>query len=98
VKAAIKRPGHAKAFSLTTRTRHDAAAAALSSVTAPTLVIMGELDPDFPSPSVEAQWIAEQLRAGVLMVPDAGHYPQVQRPDLVGPALTAFAAKLGGHA
>ena len=51
VKAAIKRPGHAKAFSLTTRTRHDAAAAALRSITAPTLLIMGELDPGLPESS-----------------------------------------------
>jgi len=72
VKAAIKRPGYAKAFSLTTRTRHDAAAAALSAVTAPTLVIMGERDPDFPAPAEEAQWIADRLHAEMLLVPDAG--------------------------
>ena len=95
VKATLKRPGHAKAFSLTTRTRHDAAAAALSAVTAPAMVIMGELDPDFPAPADEAQWIAGQLHAEVLMVPEAGHYPQAQRPELVGPALSAFAEKLG---
>ncbi len=98
VKAALKRPGYAKAFSLTTRTRHAAAAAALSAVTAPTLVIMGQLDPDFPAPADEAQWIADQLHAEVLMVPDVGHYPQSQRPELVGPALAAFAEKLGRHA
>lgn len=98
VKATLKRPGYAKAFSLTTRTRHDAAAAALSAVTAPTLVIMGQLDPDFPAPADEAQWVADQLHAEVLMVPNAGHYPQSQRPELVGPALSTFAKKLGRHA
>lgn len=96
--ATLKRPGHAKAFSLTTRTRHDAAAAALSAVTAPTLVIMGELDPDFPAPAEEARWIADRLDAEVLMVPDAGHYPQSQRPDLVRPALSTFATKVNSHA
>lgn len=98
VRAALGRPGHAKAFSLTTRTRHDAAAAALRAVTAPTLVIMGELDPDFPAPAEEAQWIADRLHAEVLMVPEAGHYPQSQRPDMVGPALSTFAQKVGRHA
>ncbi len=63
--AAIKRPGHAKAF-----------------------------DPDFPAPTEEARWTADQLHAEVMMVPDAGHYPQAQRPELVGPALTAFARTL----
>lgn len=98
VKATLNRPGRAKAFSLTTRTRHDAAEAALSAVTAPTLVVMGELDPDFPDPAEEARWIANRLNADVLMVPDAGHYPQSQRPDLVGPALATFAQKLSTDA
>ena len=90
----MKEPGHAKAFSLTTRTRHDAAAAALSSVKAPVLVIMGELDPDFPKPAVEANWIAEQVGGSVLMVAEAGHYPQAQRPELVVPAIEVFAKEL----
>lgn len=98
VRAAMRRPGHARAFSLTTRTRHDAAATALGDVSAPTLVIMGERDPDFPAPAQEAQWIADRLDADVLMVPDAGHYPQAQRPDVVGPALSSFAQKLMRHA
>ena len=93
VKASMKKPGYAKAFSLTTRTRHDAAAAALSAVTAPVLVIMGEADPDFPSPQVEAQWIADQVCGQVLMAPESGHYPQAQRPDLVGPAVAKFAGE-----
>lgn len=91
VSAAMTKPGHVRAFSLTTRTRHDAAAAALSSVTAPTLVIMGEADPDFPDPAVEANWIVGQLSGTVLMVAEAGHYPQAQRPELVAPAVVAFA-------
>ena len=88
--AAIRRPGYAKAFSLTTRTSHAAAEAALPRVAARTLVVMGELDPDFPSPAAEAQWISEQLPASVVLVPDAGHYPQSQRPDVVGPAVASF--------
>lgn len=88
--AAIRRPGHAKAFSLTTRTSHVGAEAALPQVSARTLVVMGELDPDFPSPAAEAQWISEQLDASVVLVPEAGHYPQSQRPDIVGPAVASF--------
>ncbi|GHF21848.1 alpha/beta fold hydrolase [Pseudolysinimonas yzui] len=86
--------GHEKAISATMRTSHDVAEAALPRVTADTLVVMGELDPDFPSPAGEAAWIAEQLGAEVLMVPDAGHYPHSQRPDLVVPAVTAFLQKV----
>jgi pimeloyl-ACP methyl ester carboxylesterase len=88
---AMKTPGHAKAFSLTTRTSHRAAEKALPRVHASTLVVMGELDPDFPDASGEAQWIAEQLRGDVCFVPDAAHYPHSQRPDIVSPAVVDFA-------
>jgi len=98
VSAAMKKPGHAKAFSLTTRTSHDAAAAALKSVTAPTLVVMGEGDPDFPDPAAEGQWIADELKGTVLMVPESGHYPQAQRHDLVAPAVEAFASAVSPRA
>jgi pimeloyl-ACP methyl ester carboxylesterase len=88
--AAMRRRGYAAAFSKTTNTSHDPAEAVLASVKAPVLVVMGKLDPDFPKPAVEASWIAEQLGGDVLMVPESGHYPQSQRPDLVNPAVVAF--------
>jgi pimeloyl-ACP methyl ester carboxylesterase len=95
---ALKRPGYAAAFSKTTRTSHAPAEAAASRVTAPTLVVMGELDPDFPKPAEEAAWIGEVLSATVVMVPDAGHYPQSQRPDVVAPAVASFLARLDNRA
>ena len=57
---------------------------------APTLVVMGTLDPDFPDPKAEADWIARTLRADVVMVPEAGHYPQSQRPDVTVDAVVRF--------
>jgi hypothetical protein len=48
--ASIRQPGHAKAFSRTTRTSHNPAEARLADVTAPALIVMGEQDPDFPDP------------------------------------------------
>jgi pimeloyl-ACP methyl ester carboxylesterase len=75
--------GYAKAFSRTiTGISHDPAEARLADVAAPALVVMGEQDPDFPDPRAEADWIARALRAQVVMVPEAGHYPQSQRPDI----------------
>ncbi len=59
---------------------------------------MGERDPDFPDPAAEAAWIAERLSARVLLVPGAGHYPQVQRPDVVNPALVEFCASVAPRA
>ena len=96
--ASLRRPGHAKAFSATTRTSHDLAEARLADVTAPALVVMGEQDPDFPDPRAEADWIARALRAQVLMVPEAGHYPQSQRPDITTGAVLRFLASVTGRA
>jgi pimeloyl-ACP methyl ester carboxylesterase len=91
---AMRRPGYAKAFSLTTRARHHDAELALPIVRAPALIVMGEQDPDFPDPAIEARWITDTLHGELLMVPEAGHYPHSQRPDLVGPAVTTFARRL----
>jgi pimeloyl-ACP methyl ester carboxylesterase len=90
VVANLRRPGYAKAFSLTTHTNHDAAEARLREVKAPTLVLMGEKDPDFPDPRAEAEWVAGTLHGEALMVPDAGHYPQSQRPDITTDAVLQF--------
>jgi pimeloyl-ACP methyl ester carboxylesterase len=90
VVASLRRPGYARAFSRTTRTSHAPAEARLAGVTAPALIVMGELDPDFPDPRAEADWIAHALRAQVVMVPEAGHYPQSQRPDITTSAALRF--------
>jgi len=90
VVASLRRPGYARAFSLTTRTSHAAAEARLADVTAPVLVVMGEQDPDFPDPRTEADWIASAFHCQAVMVPEAGHYPQSQRPDITTGAIQRF--------
>jgi pimeloyl-ACP methyl ester carboxylesterase len=98
VVASLRRPGYAKAFSLTTRADHAPAEARLSQVHVPTVVVMGEKDPDFASPSAEAAWIAKALHAEVVMVPDAGHYPQSQQPELTARAVIRLAKTVGPRA
>lgn len=66
-------------------------------VSAPTLVVMGEQDPDFSDPVAEASWLAEALHGQVVMVPDAGHYPQSQQPDIVTAAVVAFLKAVSRH-
>jgi pimeloyl-ACP methyl ester carboxylesterase len=95
---AIGRPGHRRAFSRTLRTSHEIAEQRIGQVTLPSLVVMGELDPDFKDPAAEARWIAERLGSEILMVPEAGHYPHSQRSDLVTPAVVAFAQKVSAGA
>jgi pimeloyl-ACP methyl ester carboxylesterase len=96
LRAAGARPGAWRAFVATTRTTRDEAESVLRNVATPTLVVMGDADPDFPDPAAEAALVAERLGGTVLMVPGAGHYPQAQWPEVVSPRLAEFVA--GAHA
>jgi pimeloyl-ACP methyl ester carboxylesterase len=86
----LSKPGHWEAIHKITRASHEPVEARLGEVKAPTLVVMGSMDPDFPDPGAEAQWIDRQLQGKVLMVPGAGHYPQAELPELVLPVVIAF--------
>lgn len=67
-----------------------AAAARLSRVSAPSLVLMGSRDPDYKDPQAEASWIAQQMNGSYRMIEGAGHYPHVEMPDVTGPLVLAF--------
>ena len=88
--ASLRRPGRWRAFQATTRTSHAPAEAALPRVSAPTLVIMGDRDRDFPDPEAEARWIADAVRGEVRMIAGAGHYPMGEQPEYVLAALEHF--------
>src|SRR5947209_933218 len=96
--ASMRRPGHAAAFRRTTRTSHAPVEARLDDVHAPALVVMGERDPDFADRAAEARWIADRLSGEVLLVPGAGHYPQVEAPDVVSLAVVDFARRVTARA
>lgn len=93
VATAMKRPGYARAFSLTTRTDHAPAEASLPGVEAPALVLMGAKDPDFRDPRAEAEWVGRTLDAEVVMLADAGHYPQSQQPERSAAAIVPFLSR-----
>jgi pimeloyl-ACP methyl ester carboxylesterase len=92
--ANLSKPGHWDAFSKTTHTTHAPAEARLSEVRAPAFVVMGDKDPDWPDPEAEARWVADALHAELLMVDGAGHYPQAEFPEIVGPAVTEWLMRL----
>ncbi len=62
----------------------------LPRVSAPALLVVGALDPDYPDPAAELSWMAARLPAETLLVPEAGHYPHAQRPDVVTPRVVRF--------
>jgi pimeloyl-ACP methyl ester carboxylesterase len=98
IRASMRRKGHWSAFAATTHASHAPVEARLGEVRAPSLVIMGERDPDFPDPSAEARLIADRLSGDVLMVPGAGHYPQAEFPEVVTPAIVGFLGRVSGRA
>jgi pimeloyl-ACP methyl ester carboxylesterase len=98
VVASIKRPGYARAFSLTTRTDHRHAAASLERINTPALVIMGRNDPDFKDASAEGEWIARALNGRAVTIDEAGHYPQSQQPEAFAATVLDFLANVTDHA
>jgi pimeloyl-ACP methyl ester carboxylesterase len=98
IRASLRRPGRWSAFRATSRTSHAPVEARLGEVRAPTLVVMGERDPDFADPRAEAALVADRLHGEVLLVPDAGHYPQLEFPERVLPTVTDFASRVRSHA
>jgi pimeloyl-ACP methyl ester carboxylesterase len=92
----LRRPGHWHAFVQTTRTQHGPAERRLGEVSAPVVVVMGKADIDWADPAAEAQWIGQQLSGEVVLVPDVGHFPQVQAPDVTASAVTRMVADTVG--
>jgi pimeloyl-ACP methyl ester carboxylesterase len=94
IRQAMARGDHWRSFVKTTRTSHAPAEERLGEVTAPALVVMGEKDQDWPDPVAEARFVADALSAQLLLVPDCGHYPQAEYPEIVNPAVVAFAQRV----
>ena len=94
IRESLRRPGHWAAFAATTHTSHAPAEARLCEVRAPTLVVMGDCDPDFADARAEAEHVASALHAASLIVPGAGHYPHAEYPEIVSPAIVEFASQV----
>lgn len=59
----------------------------------PTMIIMGEKDPDFPNPTKEVAEYVKRLTSTkpvTYIVPGAGHHPQAQLSDEVGQKILRF--------
>jgi pimeloyl-ACP methyl ester carboxylesterase len=98
IRESLRRPGHWRAFGTTTHTSHAPVEARLGEIAARTLVVMGDRDPDFADPRAEAAFIAERLSGAVVIVPEAGHYPHAEYPEIVTPAILGFLGNGATHA
>ena len=81
LRANLAEPGRFEAVQAMLRRSDAEIEARLPPVQAPSLVLMGTKDPDFPDPAAEARWVAEQLRGEARMIEGAGHYPQTEVPE-----------------
>jgi len=94
IKRSLREPGRLRAFRrLTLQLTHTVVEPRLPEVTAPMLAFIGELDPDFRDPAAERDWIAS-LGAEAVLVPESGHYPQSQRPDVIVAPTVAFVRRM----
>ncbi len=98
LKANLKEPGRFAATLAMMYGSHATVEAHLAEVQAPTLIVMGSKDPDFPDPLAEARHTAEQLRNAVWtevqMIEGAGHYPNAEMPEQVQAAVLTFCEHL----
>jgi pimeloyl-ACP methyl ester carboxylesterase len=90
LKANLCEPGRLAALRQMLLARKDASDVRLERVTAPTLVLMGTRDPDFPDPVKEAALVAERTHGTAQMVEGAGHYPHAEMPDITSERVIAF--------
>ena len=95
IRASMREPGRLRSLrDLTLALDHDLVTPRVAEVRAPAIILVGAGDPDYKDPAAELAWMGEQLGAETVLVEDAAHYAQHQRPDVVVPRILAFAEAL----
>jgi len=93
MRAMLQEPGRLRALREMFTDSGDQLDARLAKLAQPTLIVMGEKDPDFPSPVKETQEYVARMplaKPVVFVAPGAGHHPQAQLPAEVGKAILEF--------
>lgn len=95
IRTNLREPGRLRSFrDLAVQLDHRVVEPRLPEVLVPVLAVIGSRDPDYPDPAAEIAWIETALDATTVLIPEVGHYPQHQRPDVVVPAMLAYLASL----
>lgn len=94
LRANLYEPGRLEALMQMMLASKLSSAERVTRVNKPALVLMGSRDPDFKSPEAEAQWVAQQLHGAYKMVPDAGHHPHAEMPELTSSLILPFLQSL----
>jgi pimeloyl-ACP methyl ester carboxylesterase len=89
--ANLRRTGHLEALrSLAMQLDHSVVTPLVSAVSAPTFIVVGSADPDYPDATAELAFMGEQLHAETMLVEGVAHYPHHQAAELVTPRILAF--------
>lgn len=92
----LAQPGRMEALQTMIMASKKAVGDRLPSVKAPTLLVMGGADPDFPDPRQEAETLGRLLgsRTQVEILEGLGHYPHVEDPQAVMGLIRTFLSQL----
>ncbi len=90
LKKNLSEPGRMEAVLEMLFASKEASAARLKDVRAPALVLMGGKDRDFKDPEGEARQLAQALGTTYKLIPDAGHYPHAEMPEIAAPLVIDF--------
>lgn len=90
IKSMLSDPGRRRAVRATLTAARDGVAERMHRVGVPTLTVFGSADDHFDDPIGEADEIARRLGGESLVVDGAGHYPHVERPEVVLEAIGSF--------
>jgi pimeloyl-ACP methyl ester carboxylesterase len=91
--ADLRELGRMDEFMKTFKSTPKEAAAQVSNVKCPALIIMGGADPDFANPRAEGEAVVAAMPAGlgrVAMVEGSGHYPHADSADQVAKLILEF--------
>lgn len=94
LKANLREPGRMQALRTMIGLPKSDTEALVARSRVPALVVMGTHDPDFADAAAEARWLGQALGSETLIVDGAGHYPHLESPEQVAPAVLGFLARV----
>lgn len=98
LRRSLREPGRKDAFTRIAAPEAVDALDARARLERPTLIVMGDRDPDFRNPAAEAEAMRAALSnapARVVTIPDCGHYPHAQCPEETAAAILPFLREIG---
>jgi pimeloyl-ACP methyl ester carboxylesterase len=100
IRSSLREPGRLRSVrDLALSLDHSVVEIRLGEIAAPIRAFIGAGDPDYKDPAAENDWLAGlrgPVSVSTQLVPDAGHYPHAQRPEVTVPATLEFLGSLRG--